>query len=349
MDKRPLLYVALSAVLFGISTPIAKLLVTDMSPVALAGLLYLGAFFGLSLYKIVGRFASADRMSRPAPLERKDLPWLSGAILAGGVLAPIALMTGLTTVSGFSASLLLNLEGLATAFIAVVLFKEFAGRRLWMALALMTLAGSFLAWDPGQGEMDLAGPLLIILAMIGWGFDNNLTQRISGKDPAQIARIKGLIAGTTSLSLAVLMGAQIPLGASILYAILLGSLSYGLSLVLFIRALEGLGSSRAGAFFSLGPFAGAAISIVLLGETLTWPMILATILMAMGVWLILTEQHSHSHSHQWLSHTHTHEQDIHHSHHHPNGQKGSHSHEHEHEPMSHDHEHWPDQHHRHDH
>ena len=247
MDKRPVLYVMLSGALFGISPALAKLLVVDMPPVVLAGFLYLGAFIGLFLFNIIRKVISMKPRAKPAPLEKGDLPWFAGAVIAGGVVAPIALMTGLTMVSGYASSLLLNLEGVATAIIAVMFFKEYAGKRLWIALIFMTLAGVLLTWNPEQGVVDLAGPVLIVVAMICWGIDNNLTQHISNKDPIQIAQMKGIIAGTTSLSLALLLGMQIPLDVTIIFALILGSLSFGLSLVLFIKALEGLGSSRTGA------------------------------------------------------------------------------------------------------
>ncbi len=270
-------------------------------------------------------------------------------VLAGGVAAPIALMIGLATTSGFATSLLLNLEGVATAIIAVFVFNEYAGRRLWFALVLMTFAGVLLALGPGPGAVDIVGLLLIVLAMVCWGIDNNLTQRISNKDPAQIAQLKGIIAGTASIGLAILLGMQIPFNATILFALLLGSLSYALSLVLFIKALEGLGSSRTGTFFSFGPFVGAIASILILGESITWPLLGATVLMIGGVWLVLTERHGHTHRHDAVTHTHIHGVDPHHLHVHVEGQEEPHSHEHVHEEMVHSHVHWPDQHHRHEH
>jgi drug/metabolite transporter (DMT)-like permease len=349
MDKRPLLYVMLSAALFGISPTIAKLLVVDMPPVALAGFLYLGAFVGLFLFNAFWKATTTKPRQKAPPLEKKDLPWLAGGIIAGGIIAPIALLTGLTMVSGYATSLLLNLEGVATAIIAVLVFNEFAGRRLWIALLFMTLAGILLAWTPGQGTINLAGLLLIVLAMVSWGIDNNLTQRISNKDPTQIAQLKGIIAGTTSLSLAILMGLQIPLDATILFALILGAFSYGLSLVLFIKALEGLGSSRTSAFFSFGPFIGAVASILVLGESITWLMLMAAALMLAGVWMLLTERHGHMHRHERTTHEHLHEPEPHHLHAHPEGQEGPHSHEHIHDEMVHSHVHWQDQYHRHEH
>ena len=349
MNKMPLVYVMLSAALFGVSPTIAKLLVTDVPPIALAGFLYLGAFIGLFLFTTIKKVTSMKAQPKAPPLEKKDLPWLAGAIFAGGVVAPIALMTGLAMMSGYATSLLLNLEGVATAIIAVLVFNEYAGRRLWIALLFMTVAGVLLAWSPDQDTIDLAGLLLIVLAMVCWGMDNNLTQHISNKDPSQITQVKGIIAGTTSLSLAVLLGLQIPLDTTILFALILGAFSYGLSLVLFIKALEGMGSSRTGAFFSFGPFIGAVASILILGESITWLMLAAAALMIVGLWMILTERHGHLHRHEGMTHTHSHEIDPHHQHTHPEGQEGQHSHEHAHEEMVHSHVHWPDQQHRHDH
>ncbi len=349
MGKKPLFYVMLSGALFGISPTIAKLLVTDMPPVALAGFLYLGAFIGLSLFTVLHGTTSSKAIAKEPSLVRKDLPWLAGAILTGGIIAPIALMTGLTMASGYATSLLLNLEGVATAIIAVLVFNEYAGKRLWLALLFMTMAGVLLAWSPTQGTADLTGLFLIVLAMICWGIDNNLTQRISNKNPIQIAQLKGIIAGTTSLTLAILLGLQMPFDAIIVYALILGALSYGLSLVLFIKALEGLGSSRTGAFFSFGPFIGAVASVLILGESITWLMLTATALMVVGVWTLLTERHGHMHRHEKVIHEHVHNPDSHHQHAHPEVQERPHSHVHAHEEMVHGHVHWPDQHHRHEH
>ena len=181
-------------------------------------------------------------------------------------------MFGLQQITGFTASLLLNLEGIFTATIAVVFFKEKAGKRLWWALACMTAAGVFLTWDSSQGEFNVLGPLLVTLAMVCWGIDNNLTRNISTRNPLQITRIKGLVAGCVSLSLAYALGTDMKWDLSAFYALLLGSFSYGISLVLFIKALEGLGSFRAGIFFSLAPFIGALTSLVLLHEWIGWVM-----------------------------------------------------------------------------
>jgi drug/metabolite transporter (DMT)-like permease len=314
----------------------------------LAGLLYLGAFVGLFLYS----FLINNRVHhlKTERLERRDLPWLIGAILAGGVIAPISQMMGLNLISGFSVSLLLNLEGVATAMIAVFFFRENAGKRLWLAMLFMTIAGVLLSWDSGQSKFNIAGPLLILLAVVCWGIDNNLTRQISDKNPIQITYVKGLAGGVTSVSLALILGKSIPLDFTLLFAILLGAFSYGISLAFFIKALQGLGSSRTGAFFSLGPFIGAITSVIILREWIGWVMFPALVLMALGVWLISSEKHKHAHIHLTTTHTHSHRHDdMHHLHEHPKETVEPHIHEHTHPELNHTHAHWPDTQHRHSH
>ncbi len=350
---KPLLAVLASAVLFGISTPLAKVLLGDIRPVALAGLLYLGVFLGLTVFKLI-REQSRPRGTVPlpkeAPLEKKDLPWLLGAVLAGGIVGPVCLMAGLDRISGFSASLLLNFEGVATAVLAVLLFREQAGRRVWLALALMTAAGVALSWNAGGGHFDPAGPVLVFLAMLGWGLDNNLTRRISDKDPVQIARVKGLAAGTVSTAAAFLLGQGFKPDWAEAGALVIGAVCYGLSLVLFIRALKGLGAFRTGIFFSLGPFVGSLASVVVLGDRVGWAEAGAGLLMAAGVALVASESHAHSHRHERTVHTHSHTHgDLHHGHVHDGPVEEPHSHEHLHEATEHLHGHWPDTHHRHGH
>ncbi|MFH2118781.1 MAG: DMT family transporter [Pseudomonadota bacterium] len=350
MKKQPLLYILISAAFFGISPPFAKMLVADIPPVALAGLLYTGAFLGLQLYSLGRKSLSVKPDAEKVSLQGKDIPWLTAATVFGGIIAPISLMFGLSRTSGFSTSLLLNLEGVATAVIAVLFFKENAGKRLWWALACMTLAGVFLAWDPNRGEFNLPGPLMIVLSMVCWGIDNNVTRHISARDPIQIVLIKGLFSGAASISLAYLLGMGIPWNFNIVIALLLGSFSYGISLVFFIKALEGLGSFRTGLFFSLAPFIGAATSLILLKEWIGWVMFPSAGLMLAGLWLMIEEKHSHLHVHDEMTHTHLdNHDDIHHYHDHFDSPAKSHFHGHTHRKESHAHAHWPDTHHRHAH
>ncbi len=350
LEKISLTYAIASALLFGISIPLAKLLIKDISPVVLAGLLYLGAFTGLSLYSFMSKKNKTGIYEKEAKLTRTDLPWLIGAIVTGGIIGPISMMFGLTFISGLSASLLLNLEGIATAVIAVLFFKENAEKRFWLALACMTMAGVLLTWQPNQNNFSIVGPLLIILAMICWGIDNNLTRNISDKNPIQISRIKGLVAGTTSLLLAVSLGVNLSLNIKIIFALLLGAFSYGISLVFFIKALKGLGSSRTGMFFSLAPFIGAIVSIIILKEPIQWVLLPTVCLMIIGIWLINNERHEHTHVHSAEMHVHPHNHDdMHHMHEHSELIQGQHAHEHTHLEISHVHVHWPDTQHRHKH
>ncbi|HEX7392752.1 MAG TPA: EamA family transporter [Thermoplasmata archaeon] len=346
----PIAFAILAATLFGLSTPFAKLLVSNIPPVALAGLLYLGAFFGLGLYVVLRRIVSGKHVTSSSALKRADLPWLAGAVLSGGILAPISLMIGLTLISGFSASLLLNMEGVATTIIAAMLFKENLGRRLVVAIVCVTAAGVLLSWDPSQGTWNLLGFMLLIIAGFGWGLDNNLTRNICSRDPVQIALVKGGIAGSASLAIAIVIGSNVTMDAQIVWALALGALSYGVSLVFFVLALQGLGASRTGVFFSLGPFVGAVISILLLREWLGWVVLPAFALMTLGVLVLVYERHSHQHGHEEITHTHVHTHgDPFHDHCHSESFREPHNHEHTHKVVVHDHAHWPDIHHRHSH
>jgi len=354
MNVRPLVAILVSAVLFGASMPLAKLLLGGIPPVALAGLLYAGAFLGLAVYR--GAAGCARRWSRSqgsageAPLEKRDLPWLAGAILAGGIGAPILLMLGLSRVTGFSGSLLLNFEAAATALIAVLLFRENAGRRVWAALALMTAGGVLLSWNSGQGRLELAGPLLVLAAMAGWGLDNNLTRQISDKDPVQIAMVKGLISGAFSLGLAFALGQGVSPELRVLAGLAVGALGYGLSLVLFIKGLKGLGAFRAGALFSIAPFAAALASILVLGDRVRPGLAAAGLLMAAAVVLVVRDKHAHAHHHDRMTHAHAHvHADLHHDHAHEGDVREPHLHGHVHEGTDHFHGHWPDSDHRHGH
>lgn len=350
LNKRAYFDVVASAVLFGLSAPLSKLLIRDIAPVALAGLLYGGAFLGLSFYALGKRWTGSGNGPEVATLRRKDIPWLAGSILTGGIGGPIFLLLGLARISGTSASLLLNLEGVATALVAVLIFRENAGRRLWTALGLMTCAGVFLSWDPGRGRFEITGSLLVLTAMICWGLDNNFTRNIADRDPVLIARIKGGLSGVLSLGLAFLLGLRISFSPALLGALVLGAFSYGVSLVLYIRALARLGAFRAGAFFSFAPFVGAIVSLAVLPEPARWVLAPGAALMAFGVYLLIGENHEHLHRHERLVHAHAHgHRDLHHGHGHDEAAADPHVHEHEHDEIDHAHGHWPDTHHRHGH
>jgi drug/metabolite transporter (DMT)-like permease len=275
---------------------------------------------------------------------------MAGSIIFGGIAAPVLLMFGLERSTGFSTSLLSNLEGVATAAIAAAVFHESTGKRLWLALGCVTAAGVMLSWNSGEGRFDPSGPAMIVLSMVCWGADNNITRQISARDPVQISVIKSLFAGAVPILLVVLSGGSIILGLPTVLALVVGALGYGVSLVFFIKALEGLGASRTGAFFGLAPFIGAVSSLVILHDWLGWVMLPAAVLMIAGAALLMSERHSHAHRHEEVTHVHAHvHDDSHHAHGHPDAVAGAHVHEHIHREMTHDHGHYPDQHHRHGH
>ena len=337
-----------SALLFGLSTPFAKVLVGQAPPILLAGLLYAGSGLGLFLLRFLMP-ASAEE----APIKRADLPWLAGAVVAGGVVGPILLMSGLRTTPASEASLLLNLEGVFTALLAWFVFHENFDRRIALGFALIMAGGALLSWPGGTGgRFGLPmGSLAIAGACLCWAVDNNLTQRVSGADPLLLAAIKGAVAGAVNLGLALLSGAHTPAPSVAAAAMALGMLGYGVSLALFVFALRHLGTARTGAYFSLAPFFGAAASLVLLRERVGPGFVAAGILMALGAWLHLTERHEHEHHHERLEHSHRHVHDEHHGHAHEPGLpvQEPHVHPHVHEAMTHRHPHYPDIHHRHRH
>ncbi len=344
------LHALAAAALFGASTPFAKLLVGRMEPGLLAGLLYLGSGCGLFVYRRLSTW-SKRHASPEAPLSRYDIPWLIGAVLFGGVIGPVLLMYGLTATPGSTASLLLNLEGVLTALLAWFVFKENFDRRIALGMAAITAGGVILSWE-GRPEAGLPwGAFAIAGACLTWAIDNNLTRKVSAGDPVQIAAIKGLVAGSANLLIALAGGAALPGAWMVLAGGAVGLIGYGLSLTQFVLALRSLGTARTGAYFSVAPFVGAVISILLLGDRPTESFFLAAALMGIGVWLHLTERHVHEHDHEAMSHDHSHVHDEHHQHEHgPNDPAGAaHSHHHYHPAMRHSHSHYPDIHHRHSH
>jgi drug/metabolite transporter (DMT)-like permease len=335
-----------SAALFGASTPFAKLLLGEVSPWVLAAALYLGSGLGLALWLALRSWADP-----PAPPSRRDWPWLAGAIASGGVIGPVLLMFGLALTDAGTSSLLLNLEAVLTAAIAWTAFRENVDRRVLLGMLAIVAGGVLLAWEQAPRAGSLAGPLLIAAACLAWAIDNNLTRKVSGGDAVFIASLKGLVAGGVNLMLAFAAGSALPAASAIAAAGLLGLLGYGVSLVLFILALRGLGTARTGAYFSVAPFFGGALAVLLLGERPTELFWIAAILMALGVWLHFTERHEHVHEHEAIAHVHEHVHDAHHRHAHdlPWDGRESHAHLHRHEPLLHSHPHYPDLHHRHPH
>lgn len=338
----------LSAALFGASTPIAKALLEDIAPLMLAGLLYLGSGIGLALVRVV-----RDSGWRSPALTPGEWGWLIGATVFGGILGPAALLYGLARLDAASTALLLNLEGVLTAVLAWVVFRENADRRIVLGMAAIVAGGVVLAWpsDAEAAYATLPGTLLIVAACLCWAIDNNLTRKVSAKDAVFIVAFKGLIAGSFSVATAIALGMTLPPPGMLVTSMAVGLASYGASLVLFVLALRALGTARTGAYFSTAPFMGAALAFVLAPQTPSLAFIVAASLMALGVWLHVTEHHEHEHRHEAEDHMHPHVHDAHHRHDHDFAWDGAepHQHAHRHEVLLHDHPHFPDVDHRHPH
>lgn len=333
-----------AAALFGVGTPLAHELLGEVSPWLLAALLYLGSGIGLTAFRLL-------RHAPPVRLPRRDVPWLVGAIGAGGVVGPVLLMYGLTGMPASGASLLLNAEGVLTALLAWVVFRENVDRRVALGMLSIVAGALTLTW-PGEVRMAAGWPVLAVLgACLAWAIDNNLTRRVSLTDATWISSVKGLVAGSANLGLALAVGpGGLPAWQGVLAAGLLGLVSYGVSLALFVTALRSLGTARAGAYFSVAPFVGAGVAVAL-GDPVTVNLVVAGVLMALGVWLHLSERHEHQHTHAVLVHAHPVPVDEHHG-----GvgvveapSAGEPANEHAHPTTTHTHPHYPDSHHRHPH
>ncbi|KVO02456.1 hypothetical protein WJ70_31560 [Burkholderia ubonensis] len=340
-----------AAALFGAATPLAKALLGAMSPFMVAGLFYLGSGIGLGAGIVI------RRLRRPAAhadtghaLKKSELPWLAGAIAAGGIAGPALLMLGLASTPAATSALLLNLEGVLTAVIAWVVFRENVDLQVFLGIVAIVAGGVLLSWKPGAAGVP-TGALLIVGACLCWAIDNNLTRKVSANDAMVIACMKGLIAGPVNIAVAVAAGASWPAAATTAAAMLTGLAGYGVSLVLFVIALRDLGTARTGAYFSVAPLFGVALSLLIWPELPSVAFWIAAALMALGIWLHVRERHDHEHTHERLEHTHRHRHDAHHQHTHDFPHEGDepHAHPHVHLPITHSHAHFPDIHHRHRH
>jgi drug/metabolite transporter (DMT)-like permease len=350
MNVRAVFYALVSAALFGVSTPAAKALLGSIDPMVLAGLLYCGAGYGVAM---ASTFAGSifEAKSAEVSLRRADLPWLAGAVLAGGVVGPFLLMFGLARTDAAATSLLLTLEGVATVLLAWFLFHENFDRRIVTGMACLVAGAAVLSWSGTPNLAGMLGPLAVIGACLAWGLDNNLTRKVSLSDPLQIVALKGVIAGPVNLAFGLWMSGTLPKLGAIAAAVVVGFFGYGLSLVLFVLALRHLGAARTSAYFSTAPFLGTAVAVVFLGEPATVQLAGAGALMALGVWLHVTEWHQHGHFHEPIEHAHPHLHDEHHRHRHGSDDPPDepHTHPHRHVRRWHRHPHTPDMHHSHRH
>lgn len=346
-EKNAVISAISAAVLFGMVIPFSKLLLTGIGPVTLAALLYLGAGIGLL---IITGITNQRGVRIEAGVTRDDLPWIMVIVIAGSIIGPILLMTGLSSVPAGTASLLLNGELVMTIILAGLFFAEPLGRRTILATGLVLTGGLILSFDPGGSFGFSTGTTLVLGACLCWGIDNNVCRLLSGKDPAVIGIIKGIGAGVFGIFLATGLGEPLPSLILIGSACLIGLCGYGFSILLFIRSLRVLGAVRTGSLFALAPFIGVIASYPVLGEVPGIQTLISLPLMAGGVYLIASEYHTHLHSHSHPGHDHRHtHHDAHHTHVHEVIPPGEHAHPHHHIPITHSHDHTPDLHHHHSH
>jgi drug/metabolite transporter (DMT)-like permease len=346
----------LTAALIGLMAPVSKLVLGYVEPITASYLFLLGSATGILIYWIICAITGRRRGGVEARLEKRDLPWVAGAILFDGILAPLTLLFSLRSISATNASMLLNFEAVGTALIAAIMFREAIGPRIWGSILLITGSCVILSWNGEAGPGFSLPALGILLTCVFYGLQNNLSRKISDKDPSQIAFLKGLIPGVLLFLAARIAGEAIPDAGIAVTAMLLGFVGFGgLVTILFIIALRGIGAARSGSLLSLSPFFGVGASFLILHEVPGRLFLLALPLMIGGIYLLVTERHSHHHDHAPLVHEHRHRHDdLHHDHEHPPGTilrslSADHSHPHAHEAVSHQHPHTPDLHHLHDH
>lgn len=334
-----------AALLFGASTPLAKGLLGDVRPQLLAGLLYGGAAVALSVTLGVRR---SPAEARP---RRGDAPLLGAITVAGGVVAPVLLLIGLERVSGVAGSLLLNLEAVATLALALVVFGEHLDRRAAAGAGAIVVAAGVLGFGGGESRTNALGVVCIIAACVCWAIDNNLTQRVSGRDPFAIVRVKATVAAAVNLTIALVLGARLPGAGALAAALLLGGTAYGVSVVLDAYALRWVGAAREAAYFGTAPLFGVVTAVLVLNETISTAEAAAMGVMAVGVYLLVTERHGHEHRHTPLVHDHRHRHDDSHHDHPHDGLDPTieHTHTHAHSPVVHTHPHVSDAHHHHNH
>ncbi|SAL44515.1 membrane protein [Caballeronia sordidicola] len=341
----------LAAALFGATTPLAKTLLGSVSPFMVAGLFYLGSGVGLAIAILVRRLLqTAGKRKNESRIQKEEIPWLLGAIIAGGIAGPALLMLGVSLIAAATSSLLLNLEGALTAVLAWVVFRENVDVQTFLGMVSIVAGGVLLSWQSDNGSV-APGALLVAAACAAWAIDNNLTRKVSTNDAMVIACLKGLIAGSVNLAIALLLGAHLPRFSMTATAMFTGFAGYGVSLVLFIVALRNLGSARTGAYFSVAPIFGIVLSLFIWPEPPSMNFWIAAALMAVGIWLHVRERHQHTHTHESLAHNHPHKHDEHHQHAHDFEWGGiePHTHPHRHTAITHSHAHFPDIHHRHNH
>ncbi len=310
---RAILYAILAAAFYAVNIPVSKLLLNRVGAMSMAALLYLGAGIGIGIVSLF------DRKEKREKLNGKDLPFVIGMIVLD-IAAPILLMLGLSMGYASNASLLGNFEIVATALIALAIFREAVSKRLWLAIALITLSSILLSFDGAESFRFSYGSLLVLAATICWGFENNCTRKISSKSTYEIVILKGVFSGLGALTIALIQKETVPSLLYIALALLLGFVAYGLSIFLYVRAQNVLGAAKTSAYYAVAPFIGALLSFLFLKEKPTWMYLAALVVMILGTVLVvmdtLIRNHVHVHTHTF-THTHdgsTHTHTVTHSH-----------------------------------
>lgn len=340
-------YAILAALLYGVSSPISKILLDKLPPTLIASLLYLGAGFGMLTINIIKACMKHEKSE--ARITRKEMPFIIGMIILD-IAAPIFLMIGLTMTTSSNAALLNNFEIVATSLIALLIFNETIGKRMWVAIILITISSIILSMSDMNSLSFSFGSLFVLLACLSWGLENNCTRMLSLKDPMQIVVIKGLGSGLGSLIIAFSTQVITKDWLYIFYTLILGFVAYGMSIFLYIKAQRDLGAARTSAFYATAPFIGVLVSWLVLQESISTSFIIAFCIMLLGSYFAVSEQHQHLHLHEVVTHEHKHNHhDGHHNHRHLYGLKKEHSHEHTHDGIEHSHVHLPDLHHKHSH
>lgn len=305
---RAIAYAILAAAFYAVNIPVSKLLLNHVGAMTMAALLYLGAGIGIG---IVSLFHNNEKREK---LDRKDLPYVIGMIVLD-IAAPILLMLGLSMGFASNASLLGNFEIVATALIALAIFKETVSKRLWLAIALITLSSILLSFDGAESFRFSYGSLLVIAATVCWGFENNCTRKISSKNTYEIVILKGVFSGLGALVIAFIKRETVPQFLYIVFALLLGFVAYGLSIFLYVRAQNVLGAAKTSAYYAVAPFIGALLSFLFLKEKLTWMYLAALTVMILGTVFVVIDtlkrnhvhihMHTFTHTHDGSTHTHT--------------------------------------------
>jgi len=281
-----ILYAILAALFYGFSTPLSKILVSHMSPYLLSSLLYFGVGVGMLLVILISHLHKKQKIVNE--FTQKDLKYIILMIILD-IVAPILLMIGLSTTNASTASLLNNFEIVFTGIIAMIFFKEVVGKRMWIAIGLIVLAGALLTFEDFTGFHVSIGALFVLGASLSWGLENNCTRMLSKRNSLHVVVIKGFGSGLGSLIIALALNQTSTLWYFVIFALLLGFFSYGLSLYFYISAQSRLGAARTSAYYAIAPFVGAGFAFVVLRDPLSIIFGIAFVVMIFGTYLAIKE------------------------------------------------------------